>query len=51
MPDPVFVVVRSTGGIGSIAVRAVAENRGLELVGVWGAVDLPLTLPRNALRS
>jgi Dihydrodipicolinate reductase, N-terminus len=35
MPDPVRVVVWSTGGIGSIAVRAVAENPGLELVGVW----------------
>jgi len=29
------VVVWSTGGIGSIAVRAVAENPGTELVGVW----------------
>lgn len=29
------VVVWSTGGIGSIAVRAVAENPGTDLVGVW----------------
>jgi 2,4-diaminopentanoate dehydrogenase len=29
------VVVWSTGGIGSIAVRAVAENPATELVGVW----------------
>src|SRR6516225_6543276 len=29
------VVVWSTGGIGSIAVRAVAENPDTELVGVW----------------
>ena len=29
------VVVWSTGGIGSIAVRAVAENPSTELVGVW----------------
>ena len=34
--DRVFrVAVWSTGGIGSIAVRAVAENPGTELVGVW----------------
>ena len=32
---PCRVVVWSTGGIGSIAVRAVAENPGTELVGVW----------------
>jgi hypothetical protein len=32
---PLRVVVWSTGGIGSIAVRAVAENPGTELVGVW----------------
>jgi hypothetical protein len=29
------VVVWSTGGIGSIAVRAVAENPDTELIGVW----------------
>jgi hypothetical protein len=29
------VAVWSTGGIGSIAVRAVAANPGMELVGVW----------------
>jgi hypothetical protein len=29
------VVVWSTGGIGSIAVRAVAENPATDLVGVW----------------
>jgi hypothetical protein len=29
------VIVWSTGGIGSIAVRAVAENPSTELVGVW----------------
>jgi 2,4-diaminopentanoate dehydrogenase len=29
------VVVWSTGGIGSIAVRAIVENPGTELVGVW----------------
>ena len=32
---PLRVVVWSTGGIGSIAVRAVAENPDTELVGVW----------------
>jgi 2,4-diaminopentanoate dehydrogenase len=32
---PLRVVVWSTGGIGSIAVRAVAENPATELVGVW----------------
>jgi 2,4-diaminopentanoate dehydrogenase len=32
---PYRVAVWSTGGIGSIAVRAVAENPGMELVGVW----------------
>lgn len=36
MPNnPLRVVVWSTGGIGSIAVRAVAENPGTDLVGVW----------------
>jgi hypothetical protein len=36
MPDrPYRVAVWSTGGIGSIAVRAIAENPGMELVGVW----------------
>jgi 2,4-diaminopentanoate dehydrogenase len=29
------VVVWSTGGIGSISVRAVAENPGTDLIGVW----------------
>jgi 2,4-diaminopentanoate dehydrogenase len=29
------VVVWSAGGIGSIAVRAVMENPGTDLVGVW----------------
>jgi len=33
--DALGVVVWSTGGIGSIAVRAVAENPGTDLVGVW----------------
>ena len=33
--NPLRVVVWSTGGIGSIAVRAVAENPGTELIGVW----------------
>ena len=28
-------MVWSTGGIGSIAVRAVTENPGTELIGVW----------------
>lgn len=32
---PLRVVVWSTGGIGSIAVRAVSENPDTELVGVW----------------
>lgn len=32
---PLRVAVWSTGGIGSIAVRAVVENPGTELVGVW----------------
>ncbi|WP_068270186.1 dihydrodipicolinate reductase [Aldersonia kunmingensis] len=32
---PLRVVVWSTGGIGSIAVRAVAENPSTDLVGVW----------------
>src|SRR6478609_1817321 len=32
---PYRVAVWSTGGIGSIAVRAVAENPDMELVGVW----------------
>jgi 2,4-diaminopentanoate dehydrogenase len=36
MPKPHNrVAVWSTGGIGSIAVRAVAENPDMELVGVW----------------
>jgi 2,4-diaminopentanoate dehydrogenase len=35
MPNPTQVVVWSTGGIGSIAVRAVAENPDTDLVGVW----------------
>ena len=36
MPEgPLRVVVWSTGGVGSIAVRAVVENAGTELVGVW----------------
>jgi 2,4-diaminopentanoate dehydrogenase len=36
MSDGTFrVVVWSTGGIGTIAVRAVAENPDTELVGVW----------------
>lgn len=36
MPSGTYrVVVWSTGGIGSIAVRAVSENAGTELVGVW----------------
>jgi 2,4-diaminopentanoate dehydrogenase len=35
MSDTYRVAVWSTGGIGSIAVRAVAENPSLELVGVW----------------
>jgi 2,4-diaminopentanoate dehydrogenase len=33
--NPLRVVVWSTGGIGSIAVRAIAENPSTELVGVW----------------
>jgi hypothetical protein len=33
--EPYRVVVWSTGGVGSIAVRAVAENPGMELAGVW----------------
>ncbi|MDT5347576.1 MAG: hypothetical protein QOH91_863, partial [Mycobacterium sp.] len=33
--SPLRVVVWSTGGIGSIAVRAVAENPGTDLDGVW----------------
>jgi hypothetical protein len=32
---PYRVAVSSTGGIGSIAVRAVAENPNYELVGLW----------------
>lgn len=36
MPEgPLRVVVWSTGGIGAIAVRAVAENPTTDLVGVW----------------
>ncbi len=35
MSEPLRVIVWSTGGIGSIAVRAVAENPDLELAGVW----------------
>jgi 2,4-diaminopentanoate dehydrogenase len=35
MPSQTRVVVWSTGGIGSIAVRAVAENPDTDLVGVW----------------
>jgi 2,4-diaminopentanoate dehydrogenase len=35
MVDPLRIVVWSTGGIGSISVRAVVENPNLELVGVW----------------
>jgi hypothetical protein len=35
MSTPLRVVVWSTGGIGSIAVRAVHENPATELVGVW----------------
>jgi 2,4-diaminopentanoate dehydrogenase len=35
MANPLRVVVWSTGGIGSISVRAVVENPSLELVGVW----------------
>jgi 2,4-diaminopentanoate dehydrogenase len=40
------VVVWSTGGIGSIAVRAVAENPGTDLVGVW--VHSPQKAGRDA---
>ena len=35
MASPLRVVVWSTGGIGSISVRAVAENPDTDLVGVW----------------
>ena len=36
MPTPPFrVVVWSTGGIGSIAIRAIRDRADLELVGVW----------------
>jgi 2,4-diaminopentanoate dehydrogenase len=44
--EPYRVVVWSTGGIGSIAVRAVAENPGMELVGVW--VHSPDKVGRDA---
>ena len=35
MSQPLRVVVWSTGGIGSISVRAVHENPAFDLVGVW----------------
>lgn len=35
MADNPLRVVWSTGGVGSIAVRAVTENPGTELIGVW----------------
>jgi hypothetical protein len=43
---PNRVVVWSTGGIGTIAVRAVAENPDLDLVGVW--VHSPDKVGRDA---
>lgn len=33
--NPLRVVVWSTGGVGSTAVRAVTENPGTKLIGVW----------------
>jgi len=47
MPSgPLRVIVWSTGGIGSIAVRAIAENPGTDLVGVW--VHSPDKVGRDA---
>ncbi len=43
---PNRIVVWSTGGIGTIAVRAVAENPDLDLVGVW--VHSPDKVGRDA---
>ena len=60
MARPLKVVVWATGGIGSIAIRAIRRRPDLELVGVWvhspekagrdvgllRALDMPLTTPR-----
>jgi len=32
---PIRVVQWSTGGVGSLAIAAIAERAGLELAGVW----------------
>lgn len=44
--DPLRVVVWSTGGVGSNAIRAIAVRPDLELVGVW--VHTPEKLGRDA---
>lgn len=46
MTDPIRVVVWSTGGVGSIAIDAVARRRDMELVGVW--VHSPYKVGRDA---
>jgi 2,4-diaminopentanoate dehydrogenase len=46
MPSPTRVVVWSTGGVGSNAIRAVARRPDLELVGVW--VHTPDKIGRDA---
>lgn len=45
-PVPRRVVVWSTGGVGSNAIRAIAGRRDLELVGVW--VHTPDKIGRDA---
>ena len=46
MPTSTRVVVWSTGGVGSNAIRAVARRQDLELVGVW--VHTPAKVGRDA---
>ena len=60
MAVPYRVVVWATGGIGSIAIRAIQRRPNLDLVGVWvhspepgllSSVDLPLTIPMHAFAT
>jgi hypothetical protein len=44
--NPLRVVVWSTGGIGSIAIRAIRRRPDLELIGVW--VHTPEKVGRDA---